>query len=107
VSNPFLIQELANLQVEARVIALPKRAERIICRITRFGGFRCDDRPSRHFIDELDLAIRATRKPLSILSFALWAEHVGVKKVYYTMSNHYIRPLSLFSVSSVLSETSA
>ncbi len=49
-----------------------------------------NDGRGRQLIYELNLAVRAPRKPFSILGFANRTKHVSSARFYYTPSNHCI-----------------
>src|ERR1700722_19343023 len=98
--DTLLAKQLTEFGMNSRIITLPKRAEGIFLRVARIGGFKRHDGRSRRFIDELDVAVRAARKPLSILGLANGTEHGSKGRVYYTASSglahrpYLLRPLT-------------
>jgi hypothetical protein len=85
--DTLLAQQLTEFCMNSRIITLPKRAEGIFLRVAWIDGFQGDDGRSRQFIDKIDVAIRAVRKPLSILGLANGTEHGSEGRVYYTASS--------------------
>ena len=74
--DALLVKEFAKFSVDARVVALPKRAKRIFAgfrEASRATGWRGKLRNQRHF------AIGAHGKPLAIFGFALGADHNHVE----------------------------
>jgi hypothetical protein len=86
VGNSFLVEQFAELGMNARVITPPKGAKRIIRIFGVRTRFACGAQTMRcwgRLMHQFYVAVRAARKPLAILSFALRAVH-NEPGVYYT-----------------------
>ena len=89
--------------MDTRVLALPKLAKRVFAIFARFVRFvrlvrlmppAWNHRGDRKLNHQLHLAIRAAGKSLPVLGFALWAEHGGEQKVYYTPSSRSCKSIT-------------
>lgn len=77
VGNSRFVEHRAKFGVQARVVSLPKRAKRIFFVARRRAGIRFEPIRSheRKFVDQIDVAVSATREPGAVLGAALRAEH--------------------------------
>src|SRR5712692_3035445 len=78
VGNAFLVEQFAKLRMNARVIAPPKGAKRILRIFHARTLFACGAQTMRwwgRIMHQFHVAVGAARKPLPILRFALWTIH--------------------------------
>src|SRR6266702_7456399 len=73
VRNSRFVEDRRKLDVQARVVTLPKRTKRIFF----LAGIRSEQTRSRQrqFVDQIDVAVGAVREPGSVADAALRAKH--------------------------------